>query len=268
MKKIVLILILAFAALYSCVKSDVETPRVERVSTLPVSGVLFDIVQDSTEVTFNGEVTFHNSEKVLRRGFIWSEDDQKTFKKDSVPFGSDGRGQGTFSKRIMLGKDKVNYVKAYIVTASGTYFGELISFNSSTEPIVEDRTDYLAVTATRLDLEGSVTSDGGTSVTSYGAYWGTSPDDLTEVEGEGLNEQGNYTVALKGLSEQTKYYVCLYTRNATGEKRSALVDFTTGALTDPVVIFDAGLPASSNATGITVSGIVRDRKSTRLNSSH
>ena len=86
-----------------------------------------------------------------------------------------------------------------------------------------------SITATSAVCGGNVTSDGGSTVTERGIYWGTSPNpevngSHTPANGSGT---GSFTVSLTGLTSGTTYYVKAYATNSVGTAYGSEVSFTT-----------------------------------------
>ena len=73
---------------------------------------------------------------------------------------------------------------------------------------------------------GTITSDGGASVTSRGLVWGTTTGSSTYSVTSGSGT-GTYTSSLTGLSPATTYYVRSFATNSVGTVYGAEVSFTT-----------------------------------------
>jgi len=93
----------------------------------------------------------------------------------------------------------------------------------STSPITN-------VTATFATGGGTVTSDGGSTVTERGVCWNTSSDptisDSHTNDGSG---PGTYTSDITGLTENTTYSVRAYATNTAGIGYGETISFTTSA---------------------------------------
>lgn len=76
---------------------------------------------------------------------------------------------------------------------------------------------------------GEVTSDGGSSITTYGICWSTSTNPTT-ADSKTSNSPGfvgTFTKYLTGLAESTFYYVRAYATNAIGTAYGSNETFTT-----------------------------------------
>ena len=93
-------------------------------------------------------------------------------------------------------------------------------------------TTVSSVTETSAVSGGNITNNGGTTVTSKGICWGTSPNstpaDNSSVNGSGT---GSFASNLSGLTGGTTYYVRAYAVNSVGTSYGNEVSFTT---TEPV----------------------------------
>ncbi len=98
-------------------------------------------------------------------------------------------------------------------------------------------TDASEITPTTAKCGGTVTSDGGASVTARGVCWSTNPnptvaDDRT-IDGAGA---GSFTSSIMGLTGNILYYVRAYATNSAGTGYGNEVSFTTlsssGTVTD------------------------------------
>ena len=91
----------------------------------------------------------------------------------------------------------------------------------------------ISITNTTAICGGSITADGGSTVTSRGVVWSTSPSPtiaLTTktVDGSGT---GSFTSSITGLTANTTYYVRAYATNSVGTTYGAQQTFTTTNIT-------------------------------------
>jgi hypothetical protein len=95
-----------------------------------------------------------------------------------------------------------------------------------------------SITQTSANSGGTVTSNGGATVTPSGIVWGTAlnPTTLTHTGGgittDGWAIGGPWTDAMTGLSAGTTYHVRAYATNSAGTSYGADVAFTTAPSTD------------------------------------
>ena len=98
---------------------------------------------------------------------------------------------------------------------------------TGTLPVVSTREVDLIVTTTARS-GGTVTSDGGETVTERGVCWSRDPHptiaDSHTVDGHG---EGSFTSSLTGLQRGKKYYLRAYATNSAGTAYGQEVEFTT-----------------------------------------
>lgn len=118
--------------------------------------------------------------------------------------------------------------------------------NTASAPVLTTTT-AASVTQTSAQSGGTITSDGGASVTARGICWNTSPNPTTSnsktADGSGT---GAFTSSLSGLTANTTYYVRAYATNSAGTAYGNEISFAT----QPTVITIPTI-ATVNATAIT-----------------
>ncbi len=86
---------------------------------------------------------------------------------------------------------------------------------------------------------GNITSDGGSSVTERGIFWGrNSNPEITGTKRQVGSGIGSFSVSLTGLNPNTKYYVKAYAINSQGISYGQEVSFTTLTDSQPGTITD------------------------------
>ncbi len=88
------------------------------------------------------------------------------------------------------------------------------------------------VTSGGAILSGSVSSDGGATITEIGYVYSTAPNPFIDGLGVtkiilGSSYNGPFEISISGLSEGTKYYVRAYAKNSVGVSYGSDVSFTT-----------------------------------------
>ena len=94
-------------------------------------------------------------------------------------------------------------------------------------PVVSTN-EITEVTQTTANSGGSITSDGGATVTERGVCWSTnqSPTVVDNKTTDG-NGAGSFTSAITGLTTNTTYYVRAYATNNKGTGYGSAMSFTT-----------------------------------------
>ena len=115
-----------------------------------------------------------------------------------------------------------------------------------------------AITSTSAVLGGTITADGGATVTDRGVVY-SSTATTPVIGGAGTTQDVNtsgtatYSKTIAGLAPGTTYYVRAYATNSVGTSYGAVVSFTTLAAVPTVT---TAAPASITGTGATLGGSV------------
>lgn len=117
--------------------------------------------------TLYGIVEEQGDSSIREYGFYWGTDsgcDEK------VEIGSDVDEDETFSVNIDdLSSSKTYYVKAYARNASGTAYGDVVKFGGGSLATVSAKVVDSGTGG--VILTGTVTNNGGSTITEYGFYW-------------------------------------------------------------------------------------------------
>lgn len=138
--------------------------------------------------------------------------------------------------------------------------GPIWSFTSASKPTVT--TSVISNPgSTSAIVGGSVTLDGGVSVSERGVYWGESSN--PETTGTKLqigNGIGIFSTSLTGLKNSTLYYVNAYAINSIGTSYGSQATFTTSANTAPNAPSSPSPSTGSNnqSTSLTLSWLCSD----------
>jgi len=233
--------------------------------TLTLPTVTTDTVTNITETTAinGGTVTSDGGAPVTARGVCWSTSSNPTTADNHTINGSD---TGTFvSTMTGLTGGTIYHVRAYATNSAGTSYGNELTFSTLTFPTVT--TDTITnITENTAISWGTVTSDGGTPVTTRGVCWNISPNptiaDNYTIDGNGT---GNFVSNMTGLTPATFYYVRAYATNSLGTSYGNELTFAT--LTFPTVTTDTitniteytaigwGTVTSDGGAPVTVKGV-------------
>jgi len=193
----------------------------------------------STSASCGGYITNDGGSPVKARGVCWSTHQNPTI-ADSITI--DGLGLGSFSSSIIrLTPGTIYYFKAYAINNIGITYGDQRTTTTMVVLPVITTTTVLTITATTAISGGTITSDGGASVTARGVCWNTSSNPTVNstsktVDGIGT---GSFNSNITGLSPNTTYYSRAYATNITGTIYGNTTSFKT--LIEPVTDFDGNI---------------------------
>ena len=200
------------------------------LSTTAISSISY------TTAASGGSVTDSGGAAVTTRGICWNTAGTPTISDSHT---SDGAGIGTFTSPLSsLTTGTLYYVRAYATNSAGTAYGSVLSFTtlSISAPTVTT-TSITSITQTTASGGGTVSSDGGASVTARGICWNTSGTPaISDSHTSDSSGTGTYTSSLSSLSSGTHYYVRAYATNSAGTAYGDTVSFTTLAITLPTVV--------------------------------
>ncbi len=187
--------------------------------SIVTTGVASDITGSCA--TLSGNIVSDCGATVTDRGFIYGTSSSNL--SETIQSGS---GVGDFTANISgLAPSTTYYYKAYATNSAGTAYGALKSFSTPSLPTVTT-VRVRNITQSGATLYGSVSNDGGTTVTSRGFLYGTSANNLTQIV-QSDNGTGNYNKALTGLSSNTTYYYKAYAANSVDTAFGGIKMFTT-----------------------------------------
>ncbi|MCF8352547.1 MAG: hypothetical protein K9H15_15370 [Bacteroidales bacterium] len=188
----------------------------------------------ASSATTGGSITDDGGVAITARGVCWNTSGSPTTANSKT---NDGSGTGSFSSSLSgLTENTTYYVRAYATNATGTSYGDEITFTTKDGIAVLTTTAVTNITASSATTGGSITDDGGVAITARGVCWNTSGSPTTAdsktSDGSGT---GSFTSSITGLSENTTYYVRTYATNSYGTGYGQEVQFTTGG---PVTDYD------------------------------
>jgi hypothetical protein len=204
-----------------------------------------------------GTVTDDGGAPVTARGVCWSTSTNPTMDGAHT---EDGTGLGGFTSELSGLSPHVTYhIRAYAANSIVTSYGSDLTFTTlGTIPAVS------AAAVVALDIHtatsgGTVSADGGISVTARGLCWSTGANPTTAdshtADGTGT---GAFTSTLTGLTPDVLYHFRAYARNSLGTAYSADTTFTIPGdlptLTTTVILSIASTRASSGGTVVTDGG--------------
>ena len=188
----------------------------------------------------------NGTSSISAKGVCWSTSANPTTSNSKT---TDGTGNASFSSSITsLSVNTTYYVRAYATSASGTGYGNQLTFTTLPAEVASfATTTSSAITGYSATISSNITSENGASVTERGVCYSTTTNPTTssskQTNGTG---SGAYDITLSSLLESTTYYVRSYAISTAGTGYSAEISFTTGARSLPTI---ASTTAISAITG-------------------
>ena len=174
-----------------------------------------------------GEVTVNDGTYILAKGLCWATHENPTTNEDY--FMDAGNGVGNFTGSITnLNISTTYFVRAYAVTADGTFYGEQRTFTTRDGIPTLTTIEVTNITGATATCGGDITDNGGLNVISRGVCWSTAPNptvnDSHTSNGSG---SGIFSSNITDLSVSTTYYVRAYAITNAGTAYGEAVNFTT-----------------------------------------
>ena len=170
---------------------------------------------------------------------------------------------GSFSSSLTGLTPGTTYnVAAYATNSNGTGYGGLISYKAAAPPVAPTLTTTAvsAITLSTASSGGSVSTNGGGTITANGVCWDTTTGPTVALSTKTSNPPvpgGAFFSNLTGLTAGTTYYVRAYATNSAGTSYGAEVSFTTVqvlSVTTTAVTNIATTTATSGGTNIGTGG--------------
>lgn len=193
------------------------------LTTTTVSSITY-----TTSVS-GGTISSDGGASITERGVCWSTSPNPTISLSTKT--TNGTGTGLFNSNITgLTPNTTYHVRAYATNSVGTAYGNELIFNTTplTLPTLIT-TSVSSISALKAISGGTVSNDGGASITARGVVWSTSPNPtitlLTKTSsGTGI---GTFISNLVSLSLNVTYYIRSYATNSVGTAYGNEISFTT-----------------------------------------
>jgi hypothetical protein len=205
--------------------------RTLQETTLPSATTSAIASITSTSASGGGLIASDGGATVTERGHCWG---LTASPATSGSHTHDGSGTGSFTSSVTgLTPNMAYHARAYATNSLGTAYGNDIAFSTTqgmTLPSITTSAMTL-VTSTSASGGGSVTSDGGATVTERGICWGlTASPAIAGSHTHDGSGTGSYVSNLTGLTPNMTYHVRAYATNASGTAYGADLPFTSTAL--------------------------------------
>jgi uncharacterized protein (TIGR02145 family) len=188
------------------------------ITTNPITNIT------KVSATSGGKVVSDGGLAITAKGVCWSTSSNPTVSDTRT---SDGTSAGNFTSQLTGLQDGTTYfVRSYATNTKGTSYGNEVSFTTvDTKPILATNA-ITTITSTSATSGGTITSDGGVTITAKGVCWSTSsnPTITDSKTSDGIGS-GNFTSQLTGLQIGTTYFVRAYATNAKGTSYGNEINF-------------------------------------------
>ncbi|MDA3905997.1 MAG: FISUMP domain-containing protein [Bacteroidales bacterium] len=176
---------------------------------------------------------------ISQHGHCWSLTENPTIDDFKTSKGTISQATSFYSDLTSLTPNTKYYIRPYLTYARGTIYGSQLSITTlQTEKPVVTTKAITGITLYTAISGGTVTSDGGLTVTQRGICWSTEQNfDLATSLSSTSNGTGFgiYTSNMLDLLAGTTYYVKAYATNAAGTSYGQTLSFTTTPITTPTV---------------------------------
>jgi endonuclease G len=217
-------------------------------STVPtiITSVVSSI--ESTAVVIGGEITSTGGAAVTEQGVCWSKAVDPTIQNSKV---LDATGSQVFSVSITgLTAGTTYHVRAYAKNMVGTSYGADVPFRTGITLPTLSTSAASSITKTTAQSGGSITSDGGATITAKGICWSTSANptisDSKTSDGVGIDA---YSTVITNLASGTTFHIRAYATNSAGTGYGSDLLFST--LVDVVIGGDNDNMLLGNPSGAT-----------------
>jgi uncharacterized protein (TIGR02145 family) len=123
--------------------------------------------------TSGGNVSADGGAAVTVRGVVWDTSTNPTTALSTKT--TNGTGTGTYTSNLTgLAPLTTYYVRSYATNSVGTNYGAQTSFTTLNTPTISATASAISITSSTATIGGTITADGGASVTSRGVVYGTS----------------------------------------------------------------------------------------------
>ena len=179
----------------------------------------------TTSAIGGGTISSTGGAAITTSGLVWDANANPTIALTTKT--TDGTTSGTFTSSITgLTQGATYHVRAYATNSIGTSYGPDITFTTVTTPTISSTATVTSITGTTATGGGTISFDGGSSVTSRGLVWGTTAGSSTYSVTSGTGS-GSYTASITGLSIATNYFVRAFATNIAGTIYGPEVQFST-----------------------------------------
>lgn len=200
----------------------------------------------STTAKSGGIILDSGGVNILAKGVCWSTSPNPTI---SLPSKTNETTSATNYESLLtnLSPNTLYYVRAYVTTTLGTYYGSDSAFTTRTFslPFVQTIAALTTVNGSSARAGGNIIDSGFAPIFARGVCWSTNPNPVLGISNQVFSGTGSgrFYSLISGLLPNTTYYLRAFATNAAGTAYGADSIFTTPPTIQPVYTenFDAGL---------------------------
>lgn len=230
-------LFFVITTLFGCASENAPTKTAPQVSTSTISNITLN------SASSGGTISSDGGADITSKGVVWNTAASPTTSLNTKTI--EGAGTGSFSSSITnLTPSTTYYLRAYATNSTGTGYGTEISFatNSIVLPVLST-TAITDITFNSAASGGSVTNDGGGTITARGIVWSTTQNPTIALTTKTTNGAGigNFISLIENLNPITTYFAKAYATNSAGTAYGNEIEFKTLPATSPSIgsIIDA-----------------------------
>lgn len=183
--------------------------------------------------TVSGNVTSQGTSTVTERGFLYSSNSTNILEgAPGVTKIVNGSGTGTYTSNISqtISNGQTYYVRSYAKSSVGISYGDKLRASTTPATVPTVVLNSVNLSGNTLLANGTINTDGGSTLTERGFIYSTSSSNLT------IGQSGVTKVIVPGLFSNystqqtvsgTDYYVRAYAINSIGTSYSSILSTTT-----------------------------------------
>jgi uncharacterized protein (TIGR02145 family) len=217
-------------------------------NVLPVLTTATATGMTDTSAWSGGDITYDGGAPVTARGTCWGLSHNPTIAADTT---NNGTGTGSFVSHILgLSPAKTYYARAYAINSEGTAYGIEISIVTLTGLPRVTTAAVSSITDTTAVCGGSITSNGGLSISAKGVCWSTTGNPtIANTKTSDGSGTASFTSNMVNLLPHTTYFVRAYATNTNGTGYGLQVTFSTQTSLPKVTTAAITAITDSSATG-------------------
>jgi uncharacterized protein (TIGR02145 family) len=223
MKNLIICLTAIVFVLTNCKKE--EDIQLATLTTVAVTNITINSAESGGVISSDGY------SKIISKGIVWGKSINPTLESNSGMY-SAGQGDTDFKCNLTNLEDNTDYyIRSFATNEAGTAYGNQQQFKTLAVLLSSVKTSTINVFSKNSALlNGEVSSDGGSTVTEKGFFWGDKENPETTGTKVKVSVTANqFSFELTGLEPGKTYYVKAYSINSKGQSVGNQISFKTDA---------------------------------------